>query len=246
MDKKPFIVYYNKVSSFLYHELMNKLDVTEKIMITETIYHNMIPDIDTHNFLRFLIEYYEKRYNIYRYMPKNVIYIDKKLSLIQPLLDDIMIVKKIDLKKDFIDFFNKKAHIKYRKLLKNGFDKDVTQFNNYEIIQSFVKIGSTSFPLFNRLRKDVVINNFNKITNTDSKISKPFILRYLKSKKRYKTFRRENKKKNFNIYEGLKVMERSINICSNVELLLENKFNLYEKAIDKEKIINFAIKNNLV
>jgi len=215
-------------------------------MFTEIIYHNMIPDIDTHNFLRFLIEYYEKRYSIYRYMPKNVIYIDKKLSLIQPLLDEIIITKKIDLKKDFIDFFNKKERIKYRKLLQNCFDKDVTQFNNDEIIQSFVKLNTTSFALLNSLRKDVLINNLNKITNTDSKISKPFILRCLKTKKRYKTYRRQNKKKNFNIYEGLKVMERSINICSNVELLLENKFNLYEKVIDKEKIINFAIKNNLV
>ena len=245
MDKKPFIVYYNKVSSYLYHKFMSKLDVNSQIMFTEIIYHNMIPELNTHNFLRFLIEYYEKRYSIYSYMPKNVTYIDNKLSLIQPLLDDLMIAKKIDLKKDFIDFFNKKAHITYRELLKNCFDKDVTQFNNYEIIQSFVKISSTSFILFNRLRKDVVINNFNKITNTDSKISKPFILRYLKSKKRYKTYRRENKKKNFNIYEGLKAMER-INICYNVKLLLENKYNLYEKNIDKEKIINFAIKNNLV
>lgn len=246
MDKKPFIVYYNKVSSFLYHELMNKLDVTEKIMITEIIYHNMIPGLGTNNFLKFLIQYYENCYSIYRYSPKNVIYIDKKLSLIQPLLDDIIITKKIDVKKDFIDFFNKKAHIKYRELLKNCFDKDITQFNNNEIIQSFVKLSGTSFTSFNRLKENTVIKNFNKIIQTDSKILKPFILRSLKLRRRtYKHYRNNNRQLEFIKHEGLKAME-NIKLCAIVKLLLENKYNLYEKIIDKEKIINFAIKNNLV
>lgn len=245
MDKKPFIVYYNKVSSFLYHELMDKLEEDDKNKFFLSLHYNLMPIMGTSNFLKFLILFYEKRYTKYFRHPTLITYIDEKLSLIQPLLDDVVITKKIDLKKDFIDFFNKKERIKYRELLENYFDKDVTQFNNDEIIQSFIKLNSTSFSLFCRLREEVLINNFNKITLTDSKISKPFILRCLKLRKKYKIYRNRHKRQKFSIYEGLKAIE-GMNLGYRVKLLLENKYNLYEKIIDKEKIINFAIKNNLV